>query len=266
MGIESKRRLARETVFWPNINKDIDQLIKQCETCQKHQARQQKEPLHPHDVPPAPWTRLGTDLFMLNRQEYLLVTDYYSKYPIIAIKANRYIQCSYSKRDDGNLQSVRSTRRDCVRQRSTICRKTIPRHVQEVNIKHITSSPHYPRSNGLAERMVRTIKNLLTKCSQTSQDSQLAMMHLRATPVDNYLRSPAEMLFGRPIRTTLPSHYLSRDSAATEFLLNRQDKMKEVHDRHASSDLPPLHVGQPVRVLHPRDHTWIPAKVSKVCE
>ncbi|XP_054761279.2 uncharacterized protein K02A2.6-like [Lytechinus pictus] len=134
------------------------------------------------------------------------------------------------------------------------------------NIKHITSSPHYPISNGLAERMVRTIKNLLTKCSQTGQDSQLAMMHLRATPVDNNLRSPAEMLFGRPIRTTLPSHYLSRDSAATEFLLNRQEKMKEVHDRHASSDLPPLHVGQPVRVLHPRDNTWIPAKVSKVCE
>nr|XP_054771602.1 uncharacterized protein K02A2.6-like [Lytechinus pictus] len=77
MGIESTRRLALETVFWPNINKDIDQLIKQCETCQKHQARQQKEPLHPHDVPPAPWTRLGTDLFMLNRQKYLLVTDYY---------------------------------------------------------------------------------------------------------------------------------------------------------------------------------------------
>ncbi|XP_054759959.2 uncharacterized protein K02A2.6-like [Lytechinus pictus] len=67
MGIESTRRLARETVFWPNINKDIDQLIKQCEPCQKHQARQQKEPLHPHDVPPAPWIRLGTDLFMLNR-------------------------------------------------------------------------------------------------------------------------------------------------------------------------------------------------------
>nr|XP_054770401.1 uncharacterized protein K02A2.6-like [Lytechinus pictus] len=132
--------------------------------------------------------------------------------------------------------------------------------------RHITSSPHYPRSNGLAERMVRTIKNLLTKYSQTSQDSQLAMMHLRATPVDNNLRSPAEMLFGRPIRTTLPSHYLPRDSAATEFLLNRQDKMKEVHDRHASSDLPPLHVGQPVRVLHPRDNTWIPAKVSKVSE
>ena len=37
----------------------------------------------PHDVSPTPWTRLGTDLFHLNRQEYLLITDYYSKYPIV---------------------------------------------------------------------------------------------------------------------------------------------------------------------------------------
>ena len=126
---------------------------------------------------------------------------------------------------------------------------------------------HYPRSNGLAERMVCTVKNLLTECFQTSQYSQLAMMSLIVTPVDSInLKSPAEMLFGRHIIITLPSHYLSIDSTATDFLLNRQDKMKEVHDRHASSDLPPLHVGQPVRVLHPRDHTWISAKVSKVCE
>ena len=76
MGIESTRRLARTTVFWPNINYDIEQLTKQCEACQEHQARQQKAPLLPHDVPPAPWTRLGTDLLSLNRQEYLLVTDY----------------------------------------------------------------------------------------------------------------------------------------------------------------------------------------------
>ncbi|XP_041461610.1 uncharacterized protein K02A2.6-like [Lytechinus variegatus] len=265
MGIESTRRLARETVFWPNINKDIDQLIKQCETCQKHQARQQKEPLHPHDVPPAPWTRLGTDLFMLNRQEYLLVTDYYSKYPIIA-KLTDTSSAAIARQMTGIFSLFGPPEEIVSDNGPQFVGKPFQDMCKKWNIKHITSSPHYPRSNGLAERMVRTIKNLLTKCSQTSQDSQLAMMHLRATPVDNNLRSPAEMLFGRPIRTTLPSHYLSRDSTATEFLLNRQDKMKEVHDRHASSDLPPLHVGQPVRVLHPRDNTWIPAKVSKVCE
>ncbi|XP_041485994.1 uncharacterized protein K02A2.6-like [Lytechinus variegatus] len=202
---------------------------------------------------------------MLNRQEYLLVTDYYSKYPIIA-KLSDTSSAAIARQMTGIFSLFGPPEEIVSDNGPQFVGKPFQDMCKKWNIKHITSSPHYPRSNGLAERMVRTIKNLLTKCSQTSQDSQLAMMHLRATPVDNNLRSPAEMLFGRPIRTTLPSHYLSRDSAATEFLLNRQDKMKEVHDRHASSDLPPLHVGQPVRVLHPRDNTWIPAKVSKVCE
>ena len=92
----------------------------------------------------------------------------------------------------------------------------------------IYQAHHYPRSNGLAGRMVCTVKNLLTECFQTSQYSQLAMMSLIATPVDSNLKSPAEMLFGRHIIITLPSHYLSIDSTATDFLLNRQDKMEEV--------------------------------------
>ena len=265
MGIESTRRLARETVFWPNINKDVERITKECDACQEHQARQEKEPLLPHDIPPAPWTKLGTDMFMLNRQEYLLVTDYYSKYPIVSRMNNTSsaaiaaemsgIFCLFGPPEeivsDNGPQFVGKPFQD-------MCKKW--------NIKHTTSSPHYPRSNGLAERMVRTVKNLLGKCSQTGQDSQLAMTNLRATPVDNHMKSPAELLFGRPIRTTLPSHHLSRDSSTTEHLLNRQRKMKESHDRRAGNDLPPLYVGQPVRVLHPRDHTWIPAKVSKVCE
>ncbi|XP_030831434.1 uncharacterized protein LOC115920236 [Strongylocentrotus purpuratus] len=265
MGIESTRRLARETVFWPHINKDIEQIVKQCAACQEHQARQQKEPLLPHDVPSAPWTRLGTDLFMLNRQDYLLVTDYYSKYPIV-YKLTDTSSAAVANVMSG-IFSLFGPPEEIVSDNGP---QFVGKHFKDMcrkwSITHTTSSPHYPRSNGLAERMVRTVKNLLKKCSQTGQDSQLAMSHLRATPVDSHMRSPAEMLFGRPIRTTLPSHNLSRESTTTDHLLNRQSKMKETHDRHAGPDLPPLHVGQPVRVLHPKDHTWIPAKVSKVCD
>ena len=82
-GIERTRRLARETVYWPNINKDIEQISKSCYACQENQPRQQKEPLQPHDVPSTPWTKLGTDMFQFNKEEYLLVTDYHSKYPIV---------------------------------------------------------------------------------------------------------------------------------------------------------------------------------------
>ena len=265
MGIERTRRLARETVFWPNISKDIEHITKTCAACQELQTKQQKEPLQPHDIPTAPWTKLGTDLFVLNREDYLLVTDYHSKYPLVY-----KLKDTSSKAVAGIMSGVFSLFGPPAEIMSDngpqftgqpfkdMCRKW--------SITHKTSSPHYPRSNGLAERMVRTVKSLLKKCAMTNQDPLIAMLHLRATPVDSHMKSPAEILFGRPIRTTLPSHHLAREQSTTEHLLHRQTEMKETHDKHAGNELPPLHVGQPVRVLHPKEHTWIPAKVSRVCE
>ena len=47
-----------------NINKDIDEMVKSCPPCQRHQQLNVMEHLLPHDVPQKPWnTLLGSDLF-----------------------------------------------------------------------------------------------------------------------------------------------------------------------------------------------------------
>ena len=38
-----------------------------------------------HHIPSKPWLKLGADLFNLNGREYLLVIDYYSNYPEVAL-------------------------------------------------------------------------------------------------------------------------------------------------------------------------------------
>lgn len=83
MGVEKTRRLARNSVYWPKINEDIAKLVGECEPCQETQTRQQKEPLAPHDIPTTPWSKLGTDLFELNGQDYLIIVDYHSKFPVV---------------------------------------------------------------------------------------------------------------------------------------------------------------------------------------
>ena len=65
---------------------------------------------------------------------------------------------------------------------------------------HVTSSPYYPQSNGLAERIVKTIKSLIAETS----DIYLALLSYRATPLPWCRLSPAELLMGRRPRTDVP--------------------------------------------------------------
>ena len=65
------------------LTKDIKAKVQKCEMCQERQNTQTKETLEPHEVPTRPWQVVGTDLFTWIGEEYLILCDYYSKFPII---------------------------------------------------------------------------------------------------------------------------------------------------------------------------------------
>ena len=64
----------------------------------------------------------------------------------------------------------------------------------------MTSRPHYPQGNGLAEHAVQTIKGLLQK----SMDLYLVLLAFRSTPLPWCGLSPAQLLMGHNIRPTIP--------------------------------------------------------------
>ena len=75
---------AKGSVFWANINTDIEQMVKGCGPCQRHQNMNVREPRIPHDVPQRPWHTFGSNLFFWNNSAYLIVCDYFSKFPLIS--------------------------------------------------------------------------------------------------------------------------------------------------------------------------------------
>ena len=85
---------------------------------------------------------------------------------------------------------------------------------KEWNFDHTTSSPRNPRSNGQAEAAVKVVKGLLTHAKYSGQDPYLALLAYRSTPINAYLCSPAEILYQRVIRTTVPQRIRHKDPQA----------------------------------------------------
>ena len=85
MGIEKNKQMARDTIYWPGMNSDIDNLTANCATCLKHRYKQVKEPMMIMNDAVTPWQKLGADLFQLDGKDYLVVIDYYSNYPEVAL-------------------------------------------------------------------------------------------------------------------------------------------------------------------------------------
>ena len=67
----------------------------------------------------------------------------------------------------------------------------------------MTSSPLYAQSNGKAEKGVHIVKQLLKKAQESNSDPYLALLSYRASPLEHGM-SPAELLMGRRLRTTIP--------------------------------------------------------------
>lgn len=80
MGMEKTKRRARNIVYWPNMNGVIDEMISQCNTCMDFRNQNPKEPLVTTPIPDGPWQKVGTDLITLHGSDYLVVTDYYSRF------------------------------------------------------------------------------------------------------------------------------------------------------------------------------------------
>jgi hypothetical protein len=129
--------------------------------------------------------------------------------------------------------------------------------------QHKTSSPVYPQSNGLAERTVQTVKNLLQKAKASGEYPYLSLLSYRNTPVSD-AGSPAVVLMNKRLRTDLPTtskqlvpKILNRRHVQN-CLIKRKIEQKHYYDRSAKARKP-LHKGDQVRIY--RGKTWQPATV-----
>ena len=131
--------------------------------------------------------------------------------------------------------------------------------------KLTTSGQYHSKGHGFIESQVQTIKNLLNKCDGDGTDCYLALLQLKATPIDSRLPSPGELLQSRQLKTTLSA--IIRPPANNEsiraYLQSRQHYTN--HNAHAKQ-LPQLLPKQPVWVQNTLTKQWYKAVVNSKTE
>ena len=131
-------------------------LILNCELCLKNsQSNHKQQPSMSlgQEIPLHAWTKLATDIFYFDGVFYLLILDHTSRFPVVCKLSSMTGQhiathCKQIFSGYGWTETLISDNGPCY------VMEAFTNMTKEYGFNHITSSPHYPQSNGLAEKFV----------------------------------------------------------------------------------------------------------------
>ena len=72
-GVVRMKRRARNTVYWPKVDEDIEKVVQECEACQTRLPSQQKKAFMEREEPSRPFEQVGADFFSYGNREYLIL-------------------------------------------------------------------------------------------------------------------------------------------------------------------------------------------------
>ena len=248
---------ARNTVFWPRISYDIQELIERCIICQEHGKSQPIIGIT-QEIPPFPWHTLATDIFYWKRMDFLIVADVFSKYFLVRKLTNSSSAAVCAEIATivtglGLPHVIRSDNGPCYNS------KEFQQMLQHYNITHQTSSPHHPRSNGFVERMVGVAKKLMDKAGSKGKPWISGLYEYRVTPQSGSIASPLQLITqSTPREKDLPQ--LPSTLGAQEMYDTHREILRRqpVWPERNYIELTP---GTAVWVQHKQNTSWEPAIV-----
>ena len=252
-GIEKMQHLACDKIYWQGMVADITEYVKNCKICTKHKTMQAIQPMILRDIPEGPWQDLTADFFHHNNLDYLLIADTLCKYPFLYKVSSKAVEPLTLKLKSLISQSG-PPRRLSTDSGPPFSSETFAKFMQQQHIEDITSSPHYPKSNGFIERQIKTITTALS----TGHDSKLpiedVLLNISTQPIGPNLPSPWEILYNCieacPGKPSTPVDM----EAVRNYLITKKNMQKECHDKtHNAKPPPDLTQGQEVLFLSPAD-------------
>lgn len=254
-GESAMKRRIRSKVWWPGIDREVEQFVKACRDCLIVSQPSKPPPMHRHAFPDGPWQCVATDLLgpLPNNEHVLVLIDYYSRYQEVKflnsissqaiIKAMKEIFC--------RLGLPKSLRTDNGRQ---FVSTEFKNYCANNNIELITTPPYWPQANGEVENMnrslVKRLKIASVNKSNFREEIQKFIFSYNVTPHGTTGSPPTELMFNRLIRDKIPDvRDLTEnviDSSARDLDQIRKQKGKELADKKRGAREPEIMVGDRV--------------------
>ena len=229
-GVSRTKSIACSLVWWPGIHKAIESEVEKCDQCQVHQKTPSLAPLHPWEWPNRLWSRVHIDhAGPFQGKLFLILVDAHSKWLEVMTVPSTSSEVTLQK-----LRVIFSTHglpEVLVSDNASCFTSNEFREFMSCNgIRHITSAPYHPASNGLAERSVQTFKEAMKKAKGTDIETQLScfLFHYRNTPHATTGHTPAELLLGRKPR----SHLTLMQPNLAARVRNKVQGQLAAHDQH----------------------------------
>ena len=260
IGVSRMKSLARQYVWWPKIDSDIDVKVKNCSTCAVAGPTPPPTVLHPWEWPKQPWSRVHLDYAgpFLGKM-FLVIVDSHSKWIDIHLTNNSTTATTIEKLQF-TFASLGLPEIIVTDNGPSFASSEFSDFAKSNGIQHVKTVPYHPAANGLAERAVQTFKACMKKLSQgTLQDRINAFLFkYRTTPQTTTGITPAELLMGRKLRTHLD--LLVPDVG--ERVRKKQSLQKHTHDLHAKDKL--FQVNDPVLAKNfSTGPPWITGKILR---
>ena len=262
-GIVRMKAFARCYVWWPSLNADIEKKVQNCTACQQQRKLPPSIPIQPWEWPQKPWTRVHIDYAGPFMGKMLLVAvDSYSKWIDVFVVSSTSTEATLDSlrklfANNGLPEVIVSDNG------TSFTSVQFKEFVTRNGIKHITTAPYHPSSNGLAERAVQTVKDGLKKMTGPLQTRvSRFLFNYRTTPHTTTGATPAELLMGRRLRTHLDLVYPSKEQHY------RRQQEKQVENKGQSKKKPKSFlVGERVMAKNFGTGTtcrWLPGKITRL--
>ncbi len=258
--VQTKSR-ARQVVYWPGMDNDIDNITLTCKLCQDYLPSHPPEPMVEKKRPSRSFQEIAADFCSHGGHQFLIVVDCCTDWPEIihmgkdttANRLNSVLLGVFSRY--GVPDIIWSD------QGPQFTSHTFQSLAEEWGIRHLPSSPHYPQSNGKAEAAVKSMKKIIRGSWNGHQLDQnklaRSLLQYRNTPSRRDGTSPAQKLYGHSIQDALPAHRLA-------FKHRQPDRSKELavdnynqqYYNQKAHPLPEIHVGTNVAIQNPSTKRW----------